>query len=322
MLVRILKFWEYPDLLRQTPGGKGVWNNIQFLVDEPGEADYVVIHGHAREPAWVRCPQGHVWLVMGEAPHEWADAWHDISRGIDRAYMTDARRVSEKHRLSYLFLPWWVDRDYDYLSNCAPHPKTEPLSWITSNSSGLEGHRYRLRYLEKVRKMNELSLYGSGFNPLPGKWEGLAPYRYSIAFENHSNSHYWSEKVMDCFLSWTMPIYYGCTELDRFFPRESFIQLDAETPNPTAFLSDIINSDLRERNLDAIAEARRRVLNDYNLFNVLSREIEANEEKYQAKRPGKRARLILDHTASLTQVLPKWARSACRTLKPMLTGRS
>ncbi len=321
MLVRILKYWKYPDLFRQTPGGKGIWNGIRFIIDEPGEADYVVVHGHVKKPSWVRCPKGHIWLVMGEAPHELAEPWHKIWGNIDRAYMTDSGRVSDKHILSYSYLPWWVDQDYDYLSTCPPCEKTHPLSWVTSNNSLFTGHKYRLTFLDKVRGMAELDLYGRGYTPIAGKWEGLAPYRYSIAFENYSNSHYWSEKVMDCFLAWTMPIYYGCTELDRFFPKNSYIQLDPETSNPTAFLRGVINSDLRERNMDAIAEARRRVLNDHNLFNMISREIEANEEKYQAQRPRKRARLILDHTTGRSQVLPKWARPACQAMKPILTGK-
>lgn len=296
MLVRILKYWKYPDLLRQTPGSKGIWSGVHFIVDEPGKADYVVIHGHAEKPAWVKCPKGHIWLVMGEPPNENAGSWHKISGGVDRIYMTDEGRISDKHFLSNSYLPWWVDKDYDFLEACPPCQKTQSLSWITSNNTVYAGHRYRMNYLDKVREMEELHLYGRGFAPIEGKWEGLAPYRYTIAFENYSNSHYWTEKVMDAFLAWTMPIYYGCTQLDKFFPRDSFVQLDPENPDPMSFLREVLKSGLQERNLEAIAEARRRVLNDYNLFNVLTQEIAVNQMQYETKQPRKHLRVIFNHS--------------------------
>jgi hypothetical protein len=35
-LVRIVKDWDWPDLLRQTPGQKGFWNGIQIYPWEHG----------------------------------------------------------------------------------------------------------------------------------------------------------------------------------------------------------------------------------------------------------------------------------------------
>src|SRR5687768_17715451 len=51
-------------------------------------------------------------------------------------------------------------------------------------------------------------------------------YRYSLAIENFSGPYYWTEKVIDCYLSWTMPLYFGCTNLADYFPAESFVQID------------------------------------------------------------------------------------------------
>ena len=104
---------------------------------------------------------------------------------------------------------------------------------------------------------------------------------------------------MDCFLAWTMPIYYGCTQLDKFFPAESFVQLDPSDSSLEEQVRSVIQSDLRERNLDAIAEARRRVLQDYNFFEFITREIEAHEHSRVSRR--KRPILLHDHTLSHTQ---------------------
>ncbi|MDP9172955.1 MAG: glycosyltransferase family 10 [Planctomycetota bacterium] len=295
-LVRILRFWKYPDILRQTPGGRGVWRDIEFILDEPGEADYVLIHGHAPRLVSARCPRENVWLVLGEPPNEMYQRWNKLPGWAARCYTTDAGSISNRHHLSFAALPWHVDRDYDFLTRCPPPPKSRQLSWISSDRAETAGHQKRLDYLSRIRSFGDLELFGRGFKPIADKWDGLAPYRYSIAFENFSNAHYWTEKLTDCFLAWTMPVYFGCTELEKFFPRESFIRLDPGSADPVRELREIIASDRREKNLDAIQQARQLVLGKYNFFEFIAGEI----EKDQAARGGEYSRpeeiAIDDHT--------------------------
>ena len=42
-LVRIIKNWDWPDLMRQTQGKQGIWDDIQFTVDPVEECDFVVM---------------------------------------------------------------------------------------------------------------------------------------------------------------------------------------------------------------------------------------------------------------------------------------
>ena len=152
--------------------------------------------------------------------------------------------------------------------------------------------------IDRLRALPELDLFGRGFQPIADKWDGLAPYRYSIAYENYNNSHYWTEKVMDCFLAWTMPLYYGCTELEQFFPKESFIRIDPDSENLEEQVAAILKSDIREKNMEAIAEARRRVLFDYNLFEFLVSEIEKDTAARKSAVSGKRITIIRNHQIS------------------------
>ena len=313
MHVNILKFWKYPDILRQTPNRSGVWRGIDFTVDKAVNADYVVIHGHINGPRQIIVPAGNLWMVMGEPPNEARLSWHVPPRWVDRLYMTEESMVSGKLRLSTAYLPWWVDRDFDSLVAFPPPPVTGNLSWVTSDSMALEGHRYRMRYLDRVQNMSELNLFGRGFRPISGKWDALAGFRYSIAFENYSNAMYFTEKVMDCFLAWSMPIYFGCTQLERFFPVGSFVRLDPEADDPVGFLKSVIQSDVRERNLDLIAEARRRVLYDYNLFNLIATEVETAERERESSLVRRERRLIWDHTSNWRQVLPKFLQGGLLT---------
>lgn len=124
----------------------------------------------------------------------------------------------------------------------------------------------------------EFELYGCGFRYIEDKWDGLAPYRYSLAVENFSNSYYWSEKLADCFLAWTMPIYYGCTQISRYFPRESMVCIDINDPQAIEKIKDTVASDRWHQNIDAIEHARNLVLDFYQLFPFVVREIRRYEE--------------------------------------------
>ena len=286
MLVKILKYWNDFDILQQTPGGSGEWRGVKFVADQPGEADYVIISGYAGGTCQVVCPPENVWLFMAEPPNEVHKKWHHPPKWFSRVYTTDDTVVSKRHFLARPILPWHVGRSYDFLTSCPKPEKTGQLSWITSNRSDTVGHIKRLEVIKHLQQLPELDLYGRGFNPIVDKWDGLAPYRYSVAYENFSNANYWTEKVKDCFLSWAMPLYYGCTELERFFPKRSFVRINPDASDLAERVSDIINSNLWQENADAIEEARDLVLHKYNFFEFAVQEIENHRsEAKRKKRP-------------------------------------
>jgi hypothetical protein len=61
--------------------------------------------------------------------------------------------------------------------------------------------------------------------PVAEKLETLAGYKFSLCFENSQFPGYVSEKIFDCFFTRTIPIYLGAPDIDRFVPRETFIDL-------------------------------------------------------------------------------------------------
>jgi hypothetical protein len=275
-LVRIIKNWDdWPlDLMRQTPGCKGIWDNIEFTVESIEDCDYVVVLNFAFEDTIVRCPPYNVWAIIQEPPVGIFKSWHRGAQSNYRVYTSDENLRGKRYVHSQPALPWYVDKDYDFLANYSPPLKKRRLSWITTNKSDLPGHSSRLRFLEGIRSKIEFDLFGLGFEPIKDKWDGLAPYQYSFAIENFRNPYYWSEKIADCFLAWTMPIYYGCSRICEYFPAESLIQIDTDDPGAAEEkIREAISSDLWFRNLDAINEARKLVLNRYQLFPFCAREI-------------------------------------------------
>jgi hypothetical protein len=102
----------------------------------------------------------------------------------------------------------------------------------------------------------------------------LAPYRFSLAIENSVGPHLWTEKVADCFLAWTVPLYFGCTNLEQYFPEDSFLRVDADNPAAVrATLEKLRESNEWERRLPALEVARRRILGEYQIFPWLARAI-------------------------------------------------
>lgn len=77
-------------------------------------------------------------------------------------------------------------------------------------------------------------------------------------------------------LAWSVPLYDGCLNLEEYFPPESFIRIDISKPEKTlADIRDILKHDSWDARLPALAEARRLILQKYQLFPCLAGLIQA-----------------------------------------------
>jgi hypothetical protein len=283
--VRIIKDWDQPNILQQTPGGNGVWGDIRVVLDPGMDCDYAFIMNRVPQQTVVKCPPRNIWVFFHEPPCPEYKRLPTGTRKFYRVYTQDTGLCKHPFVHGPPALPWQISRDYDFLVKCGAADKPRELSWVTSNLQSLQGHRKRLGFLAKIRGRVPFDLFGAGFQPIADKWDGLAPYRYSLAVENFRNPYYWTEKIADCFLAWTMPIYYGCTRITDYFPAESMVQLDIEDPDAIEKLREAVASDRWTRNRDAIAHARELVLNKYQLFPFLAAEIEAHEKREGVAQP-------------------------------------
>lgn len=309
-LVRIVKDWQYPNLHRQTPHLSGEWGGIHFTLDPVDQCDYLVAFNRLPQDVNVTCPPEHVWLLIQEPPVKEYRWHHKGFHNFHRVYTQDTSLQGEKYVYDQPSTPWHLDKDYDFLKNCPPPEKPKSLSTITSMASGRAGHRKRLDFLFNLRQETDFDWIATlnyftrkfpdrdpasiqqekeaqGYTCVDGKWEGHAPYRYSLVFENHSGHYYWTEKLMDCFLSWTMPIYYGCTHIDDYFPAEAMIKIDINNPQEaTEIIKEAIVSDLWLKRQDAIAHARELCLDKYQFYPFfvdLIRDFESKNSDYPAQ---------------------------------------
>ena len=96
--------------------------------------------------------------------------------------------------------------------------KTKLLSIIASDKRQTEGHRLRHASIDVLRANNfELDVYGRGYNPIDYKLDSLKDYAFSLIIENSRSDYYFTEKLMDSFVTGTVPIYWGCPSIGDFF---------------------------------------------------------------------------------------------------------
>lgn len=271
--VRIIRNYDFPDIMRQTPGGKGVWGNIHFTEDAIENPDYVLVLNQPSAPVTVSCAPENVWAIIQEPPTPLHTYLHRGQKGYARIYTTDETLIGPRYRHAPPVLPWHIDRDYDTLCGSQVPDKSKDLSWVTSSLGFLPGHQQRMDFLARIRGKIVFDLFGRGFEFIEDKWDALAPYRYTIVYENFVCPLYFSEKLTDAWLAGCMPIYIGGNALEDFFPSDSFIRIDPSDAGIVEKINSIIFSDIAEQSHTAIAEARDRVLHKWNLFEFITNEI-------------------------------------------------
>lgn len=89
--------------------------------------------------------------------------------------------------------------------------------------------------------------------------------------ENSRQNDYWTEKIMDCFLACTMPVYSGCHNIGKYFPKNSYIELDIDNIDYSIkAMKEKIQGGFFEENYASILEARELCLNQYATAPALS----------------------------------------------------
>ncbi len=281
-LVRVIKNWKTPDLLRQTPGGKGLWGDFQFTFDPVDECDYVIVFNRITEDVVVKCIPSNFYVMIQEPYVPGIFDW--VTEGHDQFHKVFTHHVfnnDPKYIVTQTCLPWHVNKTYDELKSMVVPPKLKTISWVTTSKTVFPGHKTRMAFLEKLKMDKELNvdIFGYGINPIEDKWDALETYKYSLAIENSSSPHYWTEKLADCFLAYTLPIYFGCRNLEQYFPKESFIQIDInDFKNSKEIIRQAIHDNSWENRLNAIIEARQLILDKYQFFPFITHKIELDEK--------------------------------------------
>lgn len=287
--VKFLGTYSNRGWLRQFPNNVPVWGKCEYNFDlEAKDYDWIVVYNdlpssHPEEI--LSCPQQRTLLVTTEPSsiksygYAYTAQFGYVLTSQPAWALPHKRRIFSQPALQWFYgLGREQVRSYDRMVSEPPLKKHKILSTVCSTKQQrhtLHNRRYRFTQALKQR-IPTMDIYGHGVKEMDDKAEALDDYQYHVAMENYYGEHHWTEKLSDAFLGVTLPFYFGCPNISDYFPEESLILIDInDVEGASEIIKRAIHDKEYEKRLPFILEARRRVLEQYNMFAVLAREIQS-----------------------------------------------
>ena len=133
---------------------------------------------------------------------------------------------------------------------------------------------FRLDFIKELNKYKKIDMGGKYNNnigqPVVNKKEFLSSYKFSIAMENTNGDGYISEKIIDSFISGTIPIYYGDYMVDEYINPKSYILIKGarDMKKKINYIKLIDNNDTLYKNI-----LKEKVIIDKNFVNRIDNEL-------------------------------------------------
>ncbi|MDO7135399.1 glycosyltransferase family 10 domain-containing protein [Algibacter lectus] len=279
MLVKICRYYPYPDIKRQTPNQSFKWKDITFTEEDVDACDFLVILDYPKYDFKVKVNPNNILHLCLEPANEMSKYRQYANKQVSVIY--NQIKNAGKFVVAQPALPWHLDQDYDYFKKLKPESlnKEDKIVWVTSNQRATIQHNKRMDFLDSISDVSFIELYGRGIKEVDSKWDVMKTAKYAIAYENFRNDYYWTEKIADCFLSYTVPLYFGCQRIEDYFPKDAIIQIDPRDKHIKQFLKEIVNSSNYNDKLEALNDARDLVLDNYQLFPFLYNQIQSELSK-------------------------------------------
>lgn len=145
------------------------------------------------------------------------------------------------------YTPTWLLKEYYYSINVTK--KIFQISMLVGGKQLTPAHFLRLQLYflqEDLQQHLPLVCFRSCAPPLlpeitlnpflenknmESKYVLFDTFQFHIAIENSRQANYFTEKLIDCLISKSIPIYYGCPNIHEFFDTSGWILLEDGTPD-------------------------------------------------------------------------------------------
>lgn len=121
-------------------------------------------------------------------------------------FSRDLIRINPEKFKYYAFGGCWI-----YPEDMSIYQKHKGISIISSPKKITIGHQLRHDIISRFGDKIE-GIYGGGYKFVKNKIEALKDYKFSIVVEQGNHDSMFSEKLVDCFMTGTIPIYWGCED--------------------------------------------------------------------------------------------------------------
>ncbi|MCQ2227141.1 MAG: glycosyltransferase family 10 [Bacteroidales bacterium] len=245
--------------------------------------DYVVVYENILPNlANIKYKKGGLIFISGE-PEDSNPYCHHFLNQFDHIISSHSHYKSPKNHLSQQALNWHFGFShetkkvkYPYLSlrNLEVPQKVSDISMICSSKTMMPGHvvRYDFYKCLSERFAGKIDFFGAGIKFIDDKADAILPYRFHICIENSSVEHYWTEKIADAILGYSVPIYFGCPNISEYFPSEAVIVIDIHDKERTCSQIERILQNPQAVYIERfpyILTARNYILDRYNIFPML-----------------------------------------------------
>jgi len=106
--------------------------------------------------------------------------------------------------------------------------KQDQISYLMSSKLYTNAQRMRFVIMRRLGHLKQLGQFDFFMHRSPPRVPSKEPFyahaKFNIACENQIMPNMFTEKLLDCFVTKTVPIYFGCTNLERYFDLRGVIQ--------------------------------------------------------------------------------------------------
>jgi hypothetical protein len=114
-------------------------------------------------------------------------------------------------------MSWVADPDW------TEYPKTKNISIVASDKNYAPGHQLRHRFLQLNK--TPIDIFGSCTGKFfKDKSDAGKDYRFQIVIENCQSKGYFTEKLLDPMATHTIPIYWGCPNINDYYDEYGIIE--------------------------------------------------------------------------------------------------
>ncbi|MCR5255642.1 MAG: hypothetical protein K6D96_06880 [Acetatifactor sp.] len=105
--------------------------------------------------------------------------------------------------------------------------KSKLVSMVSSNKTLIESHKRRIEIAQYLKEHTSIDTFGNFDGGIAVKPSyALEDYMFSVVLENEISEYYFTEKLLNCMVSMTIPIYSGAMNIGEIFNTEGFIIID------------------------------------------------------------------------------------------------
>ncbi len=108
--------------------------------------------------------------------------------------------------------------------------KQDQITYMMSSKIWTREHRMRFMILREVENKNKLGAFDFKMHRspprIPSKEDFYRNAKFNIACENQVMTNMFTEKLLDCFRTLTIPIYYGCENIEKYFNPKGLLRFD------------------------------------------------------------------------------------------------